>query len=1136
MTLFTPKNIAEMITPAGDAVYAPTAEQEAIITAPLDTPLLVVAGAGSGKTETMAQRVVWLIANGVVAPSEVLGLTFTRKAAGELADRIRSHLHRLRVTLPARLETLGGENAARAQSILDALGDEFARPTVSTYNAFAGTVLAEYGELAGLTAESVIIDDATAWRLAREVVNDSADPRLLELDLEPGPLVEHVLKLARGIRENLVSGEDVAAFAHEFLELRELPYDDRTGEAKPQPTVTEATAAIEKLPLLVDLAREFQELKRRRGLVEFADQVALALETVRASQTVALSIRGQYRVVLLDEYQDTSVAQTSLLTALFTGHGVMAVGDPHQSIYGWRGASSSNLAEFRNAFGVTHETLSLSTSWRNATTVLNVANTLVQPLVQQSKVAVRRLDAKPGAPAGEITAVFARELHDEASTVAAWLAEHRDAFFAEHGRYPTCAVIMRRRALMGYFSTVLTQARVPNEIVGVGGLLTSPEITDLICTLRCLWRVDAGSELIRLLVGPRWRIGVADLRALRELSFWLGQRDFAFQSLTDAERDAQRTHEMPSTDVTILEALDVLTTLPDDHAALRGFTELGLSRLREAGRVLAGLRARTANLRELVRQIESELRLDIELAANETIFQGDGHRARANLDAFYDLVDTFTSVDDEGTLPSLLAWLDRAVREDAVAEQTVEPSPTAVQIITVHGAKGLEWDYVVVPRMVNDEFPSKPQSLRGWFTAGELPYELRGDAANLPVLPWRGLATKLDFKKRYEGFVAELRDHLAAEERRLIYVAVTRAKRELLLTGSFWAGQTQPREPSVYLRELADAALIPAQPDLSAAGEKPDDAGASRLAWPMDPLGERRSQVSAAASAVRQALVETSDDGEADLEATPEIRLLLAERDRQLAPQEIPLPERVNASGFKDFVTQPEQIRRRLRRPIPERPYRQAKVGTLFHQWVERRYGTPFGSAETLDIDEALWADENIVDEFGAALPEQGTGADQIAQQLAALQQSFEASPWGDRQPAEIEREITVSFAGRRLVCKIDAVYANTNGSYEIVDWKTGAAPQTDEEKRERMLQLELYRHAFAAWKGIDLELVSCALFYVATGQIVRAEGSLSFAELEQKWLAAAAIVQDESDAREQNQAQNQTQNQTQNQSQPRGQ
>jgi DNA helicase-2/ATP-dependent DNA helicase PcrA len=555
-------------------------------------------------------------------------------------------------------------------------------------------------------------------------------------------------------------------------------------------------------------------------------------------------------------------------------------------------------------------------------------------------------------------------------------------------------------------------------------------------------------------------------------------------------------HELPPTNVTILEALDVLCSVNDEHGLWQAFSRAGRERLRNAGAVLTSLRSRAGQLSDLVRQVESELLLDIELVANESAHPGRGEKARANIDAFIDLVDNFIAIDDEGTLASLLAWLDRAVREDSVAEQTTEPNPNAVQLMTVHGSKGLEWDYVVVPRLVTDEFPSQPKGLGGWLSVGELPFELRGDANSQPELAWRSVATKMEFKTAEGEFREAMRAHLANEERRLIYVALTRARDELFLTGSFWSSQTKPRGPSVYLNELADAGLVDELPSIDAATAQPAQREGATLQWPIDPLGSRGTSVRAAAQAVSDAQSGmTSSDSGRLRQTYPEIGLLLAERDRAQAPSVLVAPERVNASSFKDFVTQPEAALQKLRRPMPEKPYRQAKIGTLFHQWVERRYSTAGGTADELTADDFEWADDSV---------EAVTADTQLAvgDTLEALKAAFEASPWGDRRPIELEREITVPFAGRRLVCKLDAVYENADGSVEIVDWKTGKAPTNDTEKELRLLQLELYRHAYAAWRNIDPDSVSCVLFYVASGEIVRASAAVPLAELEARWLA----------------------------------
>lgn len=1103
--IFSPRRIAELVAAPGAPVFEPSEEQKSIITAPQSTPLLVIAGAGSGKTETMSQRVMWLIANGFVSPEHVLGLTFTRKAAGELAERLRLQLHRLRDALPATLEATHAQTQERVAGVVQQLSDFLSLPEVSTYNAFAGSLISEFGDEAGIRAEAVVIDEPTAWQIARDVVNASADLRLAELGVSTNTLIDLVLGLHRQMAEHLRTSAQVREVAEEFLLLAQLPYSDREGAEKQQPDLSKALASVGMLPALLDLADAYAAEKRRRGVIEFSDQVAQALHIVRTSLTARETLRTRYPVVLLDEYQDTSVGQTELLATLFAAHGVTAVGDPHQSIYGWRGASAANLSEFGDQFGMTEAPMSLSVSWRNSQAVLAAANMLVAPLSERSALQVRELSARPGAPEGAVRLAFEDSVQDEAVRVAEWLRGVLEASAAAGGAPATAAMLFRQRALMPFFSEVLTEFGIPNEIVGVGGLLSTPEVTDLLCALRCVWRIDAGSELIRLLAGPRWRVGVADLGGLREAAYWLSERDHTYSQLSETEQLAQRDFDLPQTPVTILEALDELRSVQPGHRMVRSISDEGLSRLRDAADVFAHLRSKSAlPLPDLVRLIERELRLDIELAANESKHRDAQRSSRANLDAFLEIVEQFVSIDPEGTLPNFLDWSDRALRDDAFAEQATEPSPGAVQLITVHGAKGLEWDYVAVPRLVADEFPARPKSLSGWFTSGQLPFELRGDARSLPQLAWSSLDTKLEFKRAFAAFREAIRASLDDEERRLVYVACTRAKSELLLSGSWWSHQTREREPSIYLRELEHARLIPQLPSADGAPERPADREHSSLTWPLDPLGGRAERVRRAAEAVRQAQLALASDGErGDLSAFPELALLLAERDQSGGRVHSVLPERISASAFKDAVTDPEGTRRKLLRPLPERPYRQAKIGTLFHQWVEYRYASAVGSMQTLDLDGYPWEDDGDPgDEVSSA-----GSTDAAPDQLAALQEKFLASEWGMRAPLALEQEITMPFAGRTLVCKIDAIYEPEPGQFQIVDWKTGRPPENESDAALRLLQLELYRHAFASWRGIPPERIECVLFYVATGEVLRSERMLSVSELESQWLQAFGEV-----------------------------
>ncbi|PPG85306.1 ATP-dependent DNA helicase [Rathayibacter sp. AY1H2] len=1041
----------------------PTAEQRAVIEAPLE-PALVVAGAGSGKTETMANRVLWLLANGHAAPSEVLGLTFTRKAAAELGERIGRRIDQLGAA--GLLPLAPGQSAP----------DPFEAATVSTYNAFANTIFRDNAALIGREGDATVLSEASAWHLARGVVADTADPRILEVEAGIDRLTDLVVSLAHDLADNLADPAAVAAFAEDFLRLGELP---RGGSGSGlYRELEKALQAVGALPVLTALAERFQEAKAERGFVEFSDQVALALRIVDRVPRIVDEHRARYRVVLLDEYQDTSVLQTRLLSRLFAGQGVMAVGDPHQSIYGWRGASAEGLGRFGTDFGGAGR-FSLSTSWRNGRRVLTAANAIVEPLSAGSAVAVDTLSAGPQASEHPVELTFPETIEEEADDVAAWFAGR----LRQSAEPPSAAVLFRVRAHMDRFAAALAKHGVRYHILGIGGLLRQPEIADLVAALTVVEDPAAGSELVRLLAGARWRLGVRDLKALRDLASWLAARDHAHRLLPEDVRERMRASVTEGEGGSIVEALDFIAARRPgddgriDHSALGGFSAEGLRRLHEAGTLFARLRARAGlDLLDFVTLVEQELGLDIEVEANES--RGDG---RANLEAFREAVAGYLQTDDRGagtgsSLRGFLRWLVLADKRDGLAPRPEDPEPGTVQLLTIHGSKGLEWDLVAVPRMVDGELPGTPvEGFRGWVRLGAMPYAFRGDAAELPDLAWRGCSTQKEVVDAIGAFGDTLRERNEAEERRLAYVAVTRARHHLLLSGSWWAGQAKPRGPGVFLRDLEEAGTIPPLPTEPANEENPLERAPRTFRWPHDPLGSRGDRVRAAAARVRSAepalLGARGDD----------IRLLLAERAVRLAGGErTPLPTRIPASRFKDIVSTPDEVAAQLRRPMPERPYRQTRLGTTFHSWVENRFGVQ-GGAEAVDT----FPDE--LDDAGPASVEQ--------ERLDALIATFERSEWADRRPEAVEIEIHLQLAGHVVVCKLDAVYPTEDG-VQIVDWKTGRAPKDPADLELKQFQLALYRLAYSRWRGVPLESVDAVFYFVADDLVLRPERFYSEREL----------------------------------------
>lgn len=1043
----------------------PTEQQRAIIESELG-PALVIAGAGSGKTETMANRVVWLLANGLVEPGEILGLTFTRKAAGELAKRIRERIAQLAAT-----GSIAGDY------------DAFDPPTVSTYNSFANAIFRDNAILLGRETDGSVLGPASAWQLARSTAIASRDERLAGIDRNLDKVTTAVLELSHELSENVVDPAKVHEMALRFAALAELPPGGR-GEYR---KALDLIDSIATLPLLLDLAGEFAEAKARNGFVEYADQVMLALQVIRRVPRIGEELRERYRVVLLDEYQDTSVVQTWLLGELFAGHPVMAVGDPHQSIYGWRGASAANLEQFAWSFGggelgreAAVREFALSTSWRNGHGILAAANTIVEPLTAATTVPVEKLAASPTASEGRVEVIFEETIHEEAAAAAAWLRERLAEARGE--RAPTAAMLFRARRTQAIFIEALRTAGVEYHVLGIGGLLDEPEVADLVCALTVVGDPTAGSELVRLLAGSRWRIGVRDLHALARVASWLRGRDHTQQPLDDVVLERLRSSVAEGEGGSIVDALDFVAHAKQGHGMLDGFSVVGLARLRDAGLLFARLRARASlDLLDFVTLVEQELRLDIEVAAND-----DRSGGTASMEAFFDALGSFRAVNEGGGLGNFLGWLREAVRTDDLSPRPEDPDPGAVQLLTIHGAKGLEWDYVVVPRMVVDELPANARDTTGWTAFGALPYEFRGDAEGLPVFDWAKSESRKELLARHDAFKAGVKARHELEERRLAYVAVTRARNGLLLAGSFWAAQATCRPPSPYLRELSAAGIVRDLPDAPVNDEKPEEREAEPLRWPTDPLGNRRDKVERAAALVR----ETSPAAAGAFGR--ELELLLGERQRMTTAAEyVDVPNRIPASRFKDFVADPADVAASIRRPMPEKPYRATRLGTLFHSWVEERSGL-VGSRETID---AL-----LSDVLSSELEPDDTGLD--AADLARLQAIFERSEWAALAPVEVERELHLPFDGRIVICKIDAVYER-HGRYQIVDWKTGKAPTSPNELAERQLQLALYRLAFAKWKGIDPSGVDAVFYYVSDDRVIEPDRVDDEEELLRLWRAA---------------------------------
>lgn len=1134
-------------------ILPPTPEQAAVIEAGLE-PMVVMAGAGSGKSETMAGRVVWLVANGLLRPEQVLGLTFTRKAAAELAARVRERLNGLVEVGQVPAELLEGE------------------PTISTYHAYAARLVTEHALREALEPTMRLVSPAVSWQLASRVVS-AYDGPMEQVEWSPATVTRAVLELAGELAEHLRTPQDVrdigAKLAQRFAALPGNPTKDQR-----RPLLTQR-AREQLLPLV----EAYNRLKRGREVVDHGDQMALAARIADRHADVGVIERGRFAVVLLDEYQDTSHAQLVLLRALFGGgHPVTAVGDPCQSIYGWRGASAGNLTrfprDFRTASGELAPVSRLSVSFRNGDAVLDVAARIQLPLRMEAREVPVLVPGKNRVERGRVMCAF----HETADGEARWVAEEiatvlgvesapdgmpwgegerkkakQSMWGGPQALQPhDVAILARKRSQFPALRKALEERGIPVEVVGLGGLLLVPEIADIVSTLRVIYDPSAGDALVRLLSGPRWRIGPADLKELGERARELN-RETREGSSPVADPLDQVVADMAEERGSLVDALD---ELPDRPGWQELFSPLAAVRLVAMAQELRVLRAHTGQpLPDLILEIERTLGLDIEVAARGTAV--GPFAARADLDAFLDAAARFAGDSEDPTLGAFLAFLKAADEEENGLDAGRVGESNSVKLMTVHASKGLEWPVVVVPGLsqalsksgaltVGTVFPARSTTSTRWTeNPRKLPYQLRGDASDLPGLA--GLA-----KEELADFDERCRDRDLLEERRLAYVAVTRAHYLLLASGYRWGTAAKPLDPSDFLLEIRETCGRVAfwAPEMEEGATNPllDEPAEAR--WPIEPDDARYAAVLDGATMVEAALAALAG-GAASVPVPaaggvsaayedvpfPEAPLSEAPGDGEVFPEEtdVPFPEaeaEVGSDPWAEFEAEPGEPSGR--RPAPAAELRgwdreRAKAWErdiellLRERELKRRRGggrvelpthLTVSSLVTLASDpkalarqirrpvpkkpaplarrgtsfhrwlEGRWGQQRLMDEF--ELPGASDDFEETDAHLDQLRERFEESEWAGREPLDVEVPFETVIADRVVRGRMDAVFQVSEGRYEVVDWKTGRRPNGKKAEAAASVQLAAYRLAWSHLAAVPLEQVGAAFHYVLLGETVR--------------------------------------------------
>ena len=913
-------DIAEMLN--GTDGKKPTPEQVRMIEAG-PAPTLVIAGAGSGKTATMVDRVIWLVDNGFVRPEEVLGVTFTRKAATELRSRMRAGLNTLR-------------RSRRVAPSDEELREGIADPTVLTYHSYANNLVKEYGLRLGVEQDAQMLGDAQKWQLAAQIVQYWEGELPLDKDGVPvsaATMINQMLQLSDECAEHLVEPQQVIDFCTEQLAAYAAVPEPRR-ETKTERDILKVQRLLRNRRVYARMAMSYARVKARMQVLDFGDLMRFAARIAEADPAIREGERARFKVVLLDEFQDTSHAQMSLFSSIYgadeaagiPAHPVMAVGDPKQSIYGFRGASDGQMFSFYRHFPTKHvRPLFLSIAWRNDISVLNAANHVAEKLKEVPEW-VRAADGditaaqvpdlrprcalvgEPGSPAfeqaaagmvGRVDLTYHDSDREEAVAIAERIAAMRAQAVREYERayaahrsgdgsvrprlkMPEIAVLARVHGQLDPIRVECERLGIPVQQVGLGGLLSQPEVVDLVSALRVLADPNRSDALARLLTGARWRLGAADMLALGDWAQSLVREreralreQMALRMLAEAEdaddaaaislqaehlRAAQErldetlkgAVEDSSGYASLIEAVENLPQDGADGEPLYGeqyrgrrFSPAALERLRAFAEQMRVLRAGLSeDLGTLLYEIERTMLLDIELAVRPGT---DPLGSRANLDAFHEVAAAYgvsaprinamiyagsdgvsAEEGDPGArrfllssggvsyVMGFLAWLERADDEEkGLALGAVEPDPNAVQLMTMHAAKGLEWDHVLLPGLCGSATGGQTPNLWQMSANTALPWPLRGDREYLPsVLETAEEITAFEKAKDLEDYLATHKDdateHTGMEDRRLMYVAMTRARNLLAMSAYRWkstAATPQPVQP--FWEELLEMLFNP---------------------------------------------------------------------------------------------------------------------------------------------------------------------------------------------------------------------------------------------------------------------------------------------------------------------------------------
>ncbi len=664
-------------------------------------PLLIIAGAGTGKTTVITERIKWIIKQEKARPSEIAALTFTEKAAREMEERVD-------IAMPYG----------------------YTQMWISTFHSFCDRVLRDDCVNIGLDPGYRLMTEAESTKLLRD--------NLFKLELNYFRPLGNPTKFITSMLQHFSRLKDEDTSPTQYFEWTQ------SQKSKVKSQNEEEKIDSEKYLELAKAYRAYEELKVRDGRMDFADLISNTLRLFRERKNILKEYQKKFKYILVDEFQDTNIAQNELIKLLVPANNnpsLTVVCDDNQSIYRFRGAAISNILFFKNDYPKA-ETVVLNSNYRSTQTILDSSYKLIKyndPDTLEATLGIsKKLISERKLRGGKIEFIYENRVEDEADKVAQMI---KKVASSDNYQWSDFAILVRANNHAEPFTRALQRRGVPYQFLGPGMLYRQEEIKELIAYLKTLNDPQDSTSFYKVLSMDIFKISGRDLTGItifakkynlslfeaaeKLVSYWFEKKELGAYARNTPIISEETKQQLSKIVKMVYRHLDFVAK-------------------ETAGQILYYFLEDSTILKKLI-SIESE----------------KGERRAQNISKFFEKLKTYEAEHEDASISAIVDWIDLYLElgESPLSSNTDWTANNAVNILTIHSSKGLEFSVVFLINLVSQRFPTMERRER------------------IPIP---------------QAFIKEILpkgDYHLEEERRLFYVGATRAKDYLFLTASNYYGE-----------------------------------------------------------------------------------------------------------------------------------------------------------------------------------------------------------------------------------------------------------------------------------------------------------------------------------------------------------